>query len=127
MRSLKYWAGAAALSVLVSVAAWAADAGGKWSWTQRRQNNDVQMTLEVKQDGEKLTGTVSTPNGQKVEIKEGSVKGNEVSFVVVREFNGQQFKTTYKGKLEGDTITGNAISVRDGQERSREWKATRAK
>jgi len=125
---IKCWAGAAALAVIVSAAAWAADAGGKWTWTQRRQNNDIQMTLEAKQDGDKLTGTVvAGPDGQKVEIKEGTIKGSDVSFVVVREFNGQEFKTTYKGKLEGDTITGMAVSVRNGQERSRDWKATRAK
>lgn len=125
---VKCWAGAAALAMLVSVAAWAADAGGKWTWTQRRQDNDVQVTLEAKQDGEKLTGTVVTgADGQKVEIKEGTIKGNEVSFVVIREFNGQQRKTTYKGKLEGDTITGTMVRVRDGQEQSTDWKATRAK
>ncbi len=129
MRTLKCFAGAAALSVLISLAAWAADASGKWTWTQRRQNNDITMTLEVKQDGEKLTGTVSGggQNNTKTEIKEGTVKGNDVSFVVIREFNGQQRKTTYKGKLDGDTITGTAVRVRDGQEQSTEWKATRAK
>src|SRR5687768_10995045 len=98
--STRCWMGAAALSALITVAAWAADASGKWTWTQRRQNNDVQMTLELKQDGEKLTGTVAGPDGNKTEIKEGTVKGADVSFVVVRNFNGNEFKINYKGKLE---------------------------
>ena len=37
-------------------------------------------------------------------IAEGKVKGDEVSFIVTRERNGQQCKMNYKGKVEGDTI-----------------------
>ena len=126
LRTLTRWAAVAALTV-IAAAVWAADAAGKWTWTTSFQGNEVKQTLELKQDGEKLTGTVAGPNGQKIEIQDGAVKGSDVSFVVVREFNGQQFKVTYKGKLEGDTITGTATVVREGQERSREWKATRAR
>jgi hypothetical protein len=130
MRSrMTCWAGAAALSVLVSVAAWAADAGGKWTWMQRGQGgNETKMLLELKQDGEKLTGTLTREGAdQKTEIKEGTIKNNEVSFVVVRQFNGNEFKISYKGKLEGDTITGKSSFGRDGETRERDWKATRAK
>jgi len=115
------------LAVLVAAVAWAADATGKWTWSQKNQNgDDVQMALELKQDGEKLTGTLTRAD-QKTEIKEGSVKNNEVSFVVVREFNGQEFKINYKGKLDGDTIKGNSVITVNGEERKRDWNATRAK
>lgn len=129
MHNAVRWTCAAGLAVCVAAAAWAADATGKWTWMQRGQNNtEVQINLELKQQGEKLTGTYQRgADGQKTEIKEGTIKENQVSFLIVREFNGQEFKITYKGKLEGDSITGTSSFTRDGQERSREWKATRAK
>jgi hypothetical protein len=121
------WIAGTTLAVTLAVAAWAADANGKWTWTQKRGQNDVMMTLELKQDGEKLTGTVGAGE-RKTEIKEGTIKNNEVAFVVVRERNGQEVKTNYKGKLDGDTIKGN-ISLKgpNGQDRNIEWTAMRAK
>lgn len=123
------WAAVAALSVTVVAAAWAADASGKWTWKTKRGDNEITTNAEFKVAGDKLTGFVlSGPNqDQKTEIKEGTVKGADISFVVERERNGQTFKMTYKGKLDGDTIKGNRIMTRDGQERMVEWVAMRAK
>jgi hypothetical protein len=125
LRTVKCWAAAAALSVMVTTAAWAADAGGKWNWVTRFNNQERTTNAEFKQDGEKLTGTISGRNNTKVEIKEGTVKGGEVSFVVIRERNGQEFKQTFKGKLEGDTIKGKIKFTVNGEERERDWEAKR--
>lgn len=123
-----HWVAAAALSVVVSASAWAADASGKWTWKTRFQDNEFTNNAEFKQEGEKLTGTITGRNAdQKTPIKEGKVVGSDVSFVVERERNGQVFKMVYKGKIDGDTIKGNRIITRDGQERTIEWTATRVK
>src|SRR5689334_1810117 len=100
---------ATVLAVTTFAAAWAADATGKWTWTRNFNGNEVTQTLELKQDGEKLTGTISGRNNQKTEIKDGKIKENEISFNVVRERNGQEFKMVYKGKIDGDTIKGEQI------------------
>lgn len=114
------------LTAVVASAAWAADATGKWTWKLKFQEREIEQNLVLKQEGEKLTGTLGTGE-RKAEIADGKVKGDEVSFTVTRERNGQQFKTNYKGKVEGDTIKGTIVTTRDGQERSREWVATRVK
>jgi hypothetical protein len=116
-----------AISAIGIAAAWAADATGKWTWTTNFQGNQVTQTLELKQDGEKLTGSLTGRNNQKIEIKEGTAKGNEISFVVVRDRNGQEVKTVYKGKIDGDTLKGTITNNVGGQDRTREWTATRAK
>lgn len=126
MRTMK-WVAAAALSATLSVSAWAADANGKWTWKTMFQQNEVVQTLELKQEGEKLTGTITGRNNQKTEIKDGTFKNDEVTFTVVRNRNGQEVKTVYKGKVEGDAIKGKTTFTRDGQERSRDWTATRVK
>lgn len=121
------WAAAAAATVVLATAAWAADATGKWTWTQKFGENEITQNLELKQDGEKLTGSMTGRNNTKTEIKEGTIKAGNLSFVVVRERNGQEFKIAYKGKLDGDKITGTQSFTREGQERSREWVANRVK
>jgi len=129
VRSVKRWTAVAALTVIAAATAWAAAVDGKWTWTQMRQNQQTMMVLELKQgDGDKLTGTLTTGDQPKIEIKEATIKGADVAFHVIRERDGNQFRTNYKGKLDGDKITGTSAFVRDGQEgQGREWIATRAK
>jgi hypothetical protein len=126
--SVRHWAAAAALTVIVATSAWAAatTADGKWSWMQMGPNGDVSVSMQLKQDGEKLTGTV-TRNEMSTEIKDGTIKDGTVSFVVVRERNGQEFKINYKGKLDGDTIKGNITVNFNGEDRMIDWTANRAK
>jgi hypothetical protein len=91
-------------SSVALVALWAADATGKWTGEmQGRNGNTMNVSLNLKADGAKLTGTVGGQNGD-TEISDGKVDGDSVSFTVVREFNGNQIKQNYKGKLDGDTI-----------------------
>jgi hypothetical protein len=123
----KRWAAAGALSLLAAASVLAADASGKWTWTTKFNDREITTKAEFKQEGEKLTGTITGRDDQKIEIKEGKIKDNEVSFVVVRERNGSEFKITYKGKLEGDTIKGKSTVKIDGQDRERDWEAKRAK
>jgi hypothetical protein len=100
---------------------------GDWKWEFKRQNGDaVQITLKLKQDGDKVTGTVSGVGGMETEIKEGKFKDGEVSFEVTRERNGQTFTTKYKGKLEGDTIKGKSSREVNGETQERDWEAKRA-
>jgi hypothetical protein len=119
---------AAAASVVVASAAWAADAASKWTWKMRRGETEITSNAEFKVEGEKLTGFVTAgPNNQKVEIKEGTFKNNEVAFVVVRMRQDREFKIRYKGKVGGDTIKGTTIVNFNGEDRTREWMATRVK
>ena len=88
------------------------------------------MTLKLKVDGDKLTGKLSSPgrDGQTTEtaIADGEVKGEEISFTVTREFNGNKMVSKYNGKVSADTIKGKIESERNGQTQSRDWEAKRA-
>ncbi len=89
---------------LMSALIWAADATGKWTAeVQGRGGNTMTVNMNLKADGDKLTGTVSGRNGD-TDISDGRIDGDNVSFKVVREFNGNQITQSYKGKLDGDTI-----------------------
>jgi hypothetical protein len=108
----------------------AASATGTWTWTVpgRDGGEERKMSLALTQDGEKLTGKLSSPGrdgtARETEIADGSVKGADITFTVTREFNGNKMTSKYTGKLTADTITGKVESKdREGNDRSRDWTA----
>ena len=122
----------AVLALGAASQAQAADATGTWTWTRPGRNGGEaqKMTLTLKADGEKLTGSLTSPGRQagdpvKTEISDGKVKGDEISFSVTREINANKMTTKYSGKISGDTIKGKAESERNGQLQSRDWEAKR--
>lgn len=112
----------------------APSATGNWTWTVPGRDGGAErkMSLALTQAGEKLTGKLSSPGRdgavRETEIADGSVKGADVSFTVTREFNGNKVTSKYSGKVSADAITGKVESKdRDGNDQSRDWKATKAK
>ena len=100
---------------------------GTWKWTVNFGGQDREMTLKLKLDGDKLTGSMPGRDGQETAIEEGKYKDGEVSFQVTRERMGNKFTIKYTGKVSGDTIKGKTEFERDGQPQSRDWEAKRAK
>lgn len=119
------WICLTALLALATTALWAADVTGKWKAEMTGPGGATrEVTFTFKVDGDKLTGTMSTPRGER-EITEGKVSGDEISFVMVmpgRE--GGEVKVHYNGKVSGDQI--KFTSHREGAQRSLEFTATRA-
>jgi hypothetical protein len=97
---------AAALPVLVltlAISARATDITGQWTATFNTQVGEQHYTYTFKVDGEKLTGTAKSDNGT-VAIENGTVKGDDVSFVENLDYQGQKLVITYAGKISGDEI-----------------------
>ncbi len=118
--------GLAVVAVMASAARAEDNPTGTWKWEQKFNNQSREVTLKLKLDGGKLTGTISGRTAD-TEISDGTFKDGEIAFSVTRERNGNKFTTKYSGKLSGDTIKGKAESERNGQTTSRDWDATRAK
>jgi len=115
----------------VTLCLMAADASGKWVFEQQGRGGTMQVTLSLKIDGAVLTGTVSQPgrdgNAMETPISDGKVEGNNVSFTVKREFNGNSFVTSYKGTLDGDSLKLEiTMPGRDGNSRTTNVVAKRA-
>ncbi len=92
------------IGCLATLALWAADVTGKWTAEmQGRNGNTMTVNMNLKQDGDKLSGTISGRAGD-TDIADGHVDGDNISFKVVREINGNQMTSNYKGKVDGDTI-----------------------
>lgn len=113
------------LFVFASLAA-GAGIDGKWTSEfsmrggkkQAQQARTVQMTLDLKAEGDRLTGKVSMPRGkrsQAVEIQEGKIEGNQFSFVTVQKGKKGEQKTTWQGTVEGDQLKGTRSAGKRGQ------------
>jgi hypothetical protein len=107
------------------------DATGTWKWTVPAQGNRPErtMTLTLKQDGEKLTGTLSGggQNAQAAEIADGKVKDGEVSFKVTRKRQDTEITSNYTAKVSGDTLKGKSETTVNGNARTSEIDAKRVK
>ena len=90
------------LLALASMVALGADVTGKWQGTATGKG--APQTFNLKQSGSSLTGTVEGGRGGSVEIKNGKVDGNNVSFEVERETQSNMTTLKYSGKVEGDTM-----------------------
>jgi len=106
----------ALLSCALAVMVYAADATGKWSFETQGRNGPTTQTLNLKQDGSSLTGTLAGGRGGEVQISDGKVDGNNVSFTVVREFRGNQMSIKYTGVLSGDEMKLTIDNGRGPQE-----------
>jgi hypothetical protein len=117
--------------LVVAFAAVAADVSGKWTYEQPGRNGGPsrQVTITLKQDGSKLTGTVpgfgrgggGAP--PETEISNGKVDGNNVSFEVKREFNGNTMVTKYEGTVSGDEMKLKSTSDTPNGPMTREFTA----
>jgi hypothetical protein len=125
--------GCAAAMLLLTASSQAADPTGTWTWSTPGRNGgpDRVSTLTLKADAAILTGKISVPgrDGSPVEtpITDGKVDGDNVSFNLIRSYNGNSNTNRYSGVVTTDKITGKVDSVsRDGTPQSRNWEAKRA-
>lgn len=92
---------AALLLTFGAASAFAADLTGTWTGSMVTASGDtIQLTFTFKQDGAKLTGTVSSPQTGSMDLVDGNVDGDKLSFSVV--YNGTTIKST--GEISGDQV-----------------------
>lgn len=115
----------ALLSCLLAVAAFAADVSGKWTAEMPgRGGNTTTSTFTFKADGSDLTGTIAGARGE-TQITNGKVEGDNISFDVVREFNGNSVTLHYTGTISGDEIKFK-MERQGGEGPAREFTAKRS-
>ncbi len=90
------------LLLVLAAAACAADITGNWKADLQTPQGQVQVSYSFKQDGETLTGTWQAANSPVVQISDGKVTGDKVSFVVKIEAAGMTF--VHEGKIDGSEI-----------------------
>ncbi len=95
------------LMIVGLVCACAADITGKWTAQFDTQVGLQKYTFEFKVEGTILTGkalgNIAGEESQST-IQDGKINGDEISFVEMQKYQGQEVKIVYKGRISGDEI-----------------------
>lgn len=93
------------LFVTLVVATWtfAADITGTWMASFDTQVGVQNYTYTFKVEGNKLTGHMKSQYSD-TDIQEGTINGDDISFVENMTFEGMPLRIVYKGKISGDEI-----------------------
>ena len=100
---------------------------GTWRWTFSMPDgttNRPKLKFTV-EDG-LLHGTTSFRAGTEVPVTNILVNGDQISFQVVRQRNGENIVTSYNGKWSETTIKGKIESNWAGEKQVFDWEALRA-
>jgi hypothetical protein len=112
-----------------AVCALAADVTGKWTLTppagKKSGKAGREVVLNLKAEGDKLSGTIGAGR-RPVEISEGKINGDEISFVVAAQNKKKQtaVRTHYRGKVAGDEI--KFTRSKEGGKRGQQFTAKKA-
>jgi hypothetical protein len=104
---------------MLTITARAADVTGKWSGQVPSRGEAAAATFTFKVDGDKLTGTMTSPQGE-VPLQEGKVSGDQISFAMT----GGNAKILFSGTVAGDEI--KMTRTREGGQ-AREFTLKRAR
>ena len=120
---------AAVMCLALAMPARAADdVQGKWIAKVAGQGQgESAITFVFKVVGETLAGTLN--NSQQpgdVELKEGKVSGDQITFSLTRNIGGTDMKVVWKGKLVGNEIKFTRTLEGGGPGGATEITATRA-
>jgi hypothetical protein len=99
-----------------------ADVSGVWDLTVESQDGTAHPVITVKQDGQRLTGSYEGKIG--VRSLTGTLKDNEITFVVKLKFRDVDYDVTYTGTVDNDSMKG---LIRSGDAGSGSWTAKRRK
>ena len=98
---------ALAAGLFLALPALAADVTGKWTTEFDSQIGKQKYTFDLKVDGEKVTGKAHFERmGQvgDVDLQEGKLVGDKISFVETFDAMGQPVRIEYTGTVKGDEI-----------------------
>jgi len=83
----------------------AADVNGTWTASFDTQVGVQKYTYTFKVDGNKLTGKAKSElTGTETDITDGTVNGDDISFVETLNIQDMPFRIVYKGKLTGNDL-----------------------
>src|ERR1700722_15409814 len=111
-----------------------AEPAGVWKWVTDPTSESIEINeLTLKQDGDKLIGSLFSPDSQfsrlgksaqaqirrntTHRISDGTIQDGRISFHIVRSFNGRKNVTTYTGEIQANLIRGRIQAGRQ----SRDW------
>jgi hypothetical protein len=97
------------------------DVSGEWELVVETRNGEMASTVKFIQEGENLKVSMTEPRGGDT-TGEGSIKGNDIQWSIVRETGRGKLTIVYKGTVQGATMSGQTLI---GDVSGAPWKAAK--
>jgi SAM-dependent methyltransferase len=97
---------------------------GTWQWAMPTPTGDNRYRLQLRQQFQKVSGTMSTENGE-IPLTEAKLMGDQLSFKVVPSVQEAGVIMQFNGRVSDNTITGSVEILREKQAERRDWVAVR--
>lgn len=123
---LKVWMLMLCLAALPIGALAQGSVDGKWAGEAPGGRGPQQVTLTLKADGGKLTGTVLGGRGGEVTINDGTFAKDALKFKTTQQGRGGEVTYNWTGTLKGDEIAFSRMAE-GGQGQAQEFVAKRQK
>ncbi len=81
---------------------------GKWKATVSGPMGELEMTVQLEQEGNDISGSISSEMGE-WEISDGVLSGKDLSFTIVATIMGETMELAFSGIAEKDSIEGTII------------------
>jgi hypothetical protein len=83
-----------------------ANIAGNWDFSFTSPQGSATWRINFEQSGDTLRGQASTDFGA-LDVIDGWITGNDLSFTLNLNFNGQAISVNFAGTVKGDTAQGN--------------------
>ena len=100
---------------------------GTWKCEYEIGGQQRTSTLEIKKDGDKLSGTMSWTDQKDEPLKDVKLKEGTLTFSAVRKLMGNEITIEYTFKIDGDKLTGKGAAEFGGQKQEFDLNGKRAK
>jgi autotransporter translocation and assembly factor TamB len=106
---------------------------GTWRWeydldgTQYKDLVRLKVGEAIKDSKDReLKGKYESSSGRKIDIENGKVSGDKVSFEFKVNYQGMDVKLEFEGTVKNDSLTGNVKASTNDGSRDLDWSATRS-
>lgn len=82
-----------------------ANVAGNWDFSFTSPQGAANWRVKFEQFGDTLRGSAATDFGQ-LDVNDGWIAGDQLSFTLYLNFNGQQIQVNFAGTVKGDTAQG---------------------
>jgi hypothetical protein len=103
------------------------DPVGTWKCEYQIGEQKRTSTLTIKQDGDKLAGTMSWPDQKETNLKDLKLKDATLTFSAVRKFMDNEITIEYKLTIDGDKLNGKGAAEFGGEKREFDIEGKREK
>lgn len=105
MKSLFLFVLMIAIAGVVAAASFKDEVAGKWTLTVAAPGESVEVLLDLKQDGEAVTGTMTSSVGGGT-VTKGTFKEKKLTASINADIQGSPTELGVEGTVDGDKISG---------------------